>query len=394
MGIDLGLGNVISSGIGALAGAWQMKQNQKMMQQQMDYNTKEREASQAFTDQQRIASQDYQTSEREAQNAYQEAIYNKYQSPEAMVQQYQNSGLNGKLAVEGAGSLGSMSASSGSNGGAPSGASSPTMGVSMPYGSLSDATAGFTNVANALKSLAEAKKSDVDTKTAEGLYDSIIKKANAEASIAELGITSANIKNEEAAMALQKLTVEVGKARWDTEVVKKQLDILEDQKAITHFQRETWFDEYYARQRESFAREDASRSQADLNRVQSVLVKLMHKTEQSKPALNRALEKHFDKLSQLDELRYEIESATKEEEKEALKYEYKERFGTAFREWKYLKNTINFDEDDYDTMEEWYEAARKLVDDFGGVHLSGSYNPSYNVNNSTHNHDHKHWHKR
>ena len=77
----------LSAGIGAagslLGGFFSHNYNRWMLKQQMKYNTSEREAS-----------QDWQNQQREAQNQFSEDMYNKYSSPQALVNQYQAAGLD------------------------------------------------------------------------------------------------------------------------------------------------------------------------------------------------------------------------------------------------------------------------------------------------------------
>lgn len=159
--MDLGLSGLITGAAGTVAGLWQNHQNNKMMQKQMDYNTSEREASQRYNTSEREASQQYQTSEREAQNKYNEDMYNKYSSPQAMVEQYKAAGLNPRLAANGDG-LGT-SVSGGSNGGAPSGAAPSGTHINPPYQNMSAMADSFATMTQGLQALAAAKKAGVET---------------------------------------------------------------------------------------------------------------------------------------------------------------------------------------------------------------------------------------
>lgn len=103
----------------------------------------------------RVASQQWQDQQRRSQNEFVESIYNKYDSPQALVDQYLSAGLNPRLA---AGEAGQINASSGSSGSAPVGGSVPLMN---PWSS--GFTSGFVDIANALKSIAEAKRAGADT---------------------------------------------------------------------------------------------------------------------------------------------------------------------------------------------------------------------------------------
>ena len=119
----------------------------EMFGKSSEFATSEREASQAF-----------QTSERQDQNNYAEQMYLKYQYPQALASQYMAAGLNPNVALTG---TPSMSPSSGSTGGAPSGvvpaAPSPT---SFAPPSISSE---IGQIASAFKSIGEAKKLGVET---------------------------------------------------------------------------------------------------------------------------------------------------------------------------------------------------------------------------------------
>lgn len=134
----VGAGSSIINGIGQLFGA--KSANYKMRQHQTS---------------ERIASQQWQDQQRRAQNEFAETMYNRYESPQALVAQYEAAGLNPRLA---AGEAGNVSASSGSSGPAPVGGSVPLMN---PW--QNGFTSGFVDIANALKSVAEAKKAGADT---------------------------------------------------------------------------------------------------------------------------------------------------------------------------------------------------------------------------------------
>lgn len=143
--------------------------NNTLIKRQQQYNTSEREASQQFQNQQR-----------ESQNQFAEDMYNKYQSPQALAYQYSQAGLNPRLAMKDGGA-GSIQASSGSSGGAPSGAMS-----TMPYMQSPDFTQGFMNMANVLKSFAEAKQAGVQTFQMEQMFSTRMRSEIAAAEAQEL----------------------------------------------------------------------------------------------------------------------------------------------------------------------------------------------------------------
>ena len=153
--------SAISGVSGLLGSALGYAYNKKLMQAQQAYNTSERLATQQYNTSEREAAQAYNTGEREAQNAYAEQMYNTYSSPEALVRQYEEAGLNPRLAI-GSNSAGSVAASSGHSA-TVSPQSSGMLGITPPYQDVNSFSQGFVNIANALKSLAEAKNKNVDT---------------------------------------------------------------------------------------------------------------------------------------------------------------------------------------------------------------------------------------
>ncbi|UPW41306.1 DNA pilot protein [Sigmofec virus UA08Rod_4258] len=141
-------GALISAGTSLANGFGQM-----FGQQSANYKMRQHQTSE------RIASQQWQDQQRRDQNQYAEDMYLKYQSPEALVRQYQAAGLNPRLAV---GETGQISASSGSSGSAPTGGSVP---LGNPWSS--SLPQGFADVASAFAALAQAKKAGVDTRLTE-----------------------------------------------------------------------------------------------------------------------------------------------------------------------------------------------------------------------------------
>lgn len=150
----------ISSLIGAAAdigsAAMTNSANRKLQREAQAWQTSEREASQV-----------YQTSEREAQNKWGEQMYNQYQSPLALANQYKEAGLNPALA-SGSGNVGSPTSGAGSSGGAP-GAPSTSIGWQQPI-SISDSV---ETMADAAKALTDAKKTGLETKLLRETFDDL-----------------------------------------------------------------------------------------------------------------------------------------------------------------------------------------------------------------------------
>ena len=74
--------------------AFQAQYNYKTMLEQMEFNKSMQEDAQAFNAEMQANSQAFNAAEAEKQRFWQEEMYNEYQSPEAMVRQYSEAGLN------------------------------------------------------------------------------------------------------------------------------------------------------------------------------------------------------------------------------------------------------------------------------------------------------------
>lgn len=234
-------GSVLGAGLGAIGsiagGLIQQNQNKKMMREQMRWNTSEREATQNFTRAERLAQQGYQTSERNAQNDWSEMMYQNYQSPEALRAQYSAAGLDPALAISG---NAAPAASSGSSGGAPTGAGAPTMGITPPYQNMNSFSQGFGQIADALASLAQAKKAGVETDFYEETFASRVNQVLKNEVLQDLEIDAKALGNKNVQKAFEKLEVEIQKEYMNLDVIEKQLDILDKEGAIKGYEKETW----------------------------------------------------------------------------------------------------------------------------------------------------------
>ncbi len=244
-------GSSAISGVSSiLGGALGYAYNKKLMQAQQAYNTSERLATQQYNTSEREAAQAYNTGEREAQNAYAEQMYNTYSSPEALVRQYEEAGLNPRLAI-GANSAGSVAASSGHSA-TVSPQSSGMLGMSPPYQDVTSFSQGFVNIANALKSLAEAKKSGVETKRLETFLQEELKGLQYQNRATEL----ANLFNEKVlARADQKLDAEVkliltqiANGELEGKELVQKIKYLESQNVIIKHEGDHWLEKFQAEQ--------------------------------------------------------------------------------------------------------------------------------------------------
>ena len=219
-------------------------QNMKMMREQQAYNTKEREASQAYNTSERKASQVFQDQQRVAQNQYAEDIYNQYQSPAALVEQYQAAGLNPRLAIDGK-SVGNISAASGSTGGAPSGSHIQPLGVTPPYMNAQGYASAFGNIAEGLKALGEAKKSGIDVQYMEQEYQETIKGMKLDNAAQEL-LNSVNTKylDKEQQLKLLKFVQDLKNKKLEGERLMEVIKGLAKDNIIKDNEIDTWYETF------------------------------------------------------------------------------------------------------------------------------------------------------
>lgn len=270
--------------------------NQAMFNKQMKYNTSEREASQA-----------YQTSEREAQNAYSERMYNQYQSPEALVRQYREAGINPRLAFD-AGSAGNMAVSSGSSGSAPSGAM-----ASPPYQPGNIFSTGFMDLANSFKAIAEAKKAGAETTSIESLIQEQLRGVKLSNDAQEL-LNSVNSKylDKEKAMLLASVVKDIQNKTLQGQELKSKLSILAKEGIIKQNEVDTWYTRF-----QGDMEEQMSRTGVNIENQ-----KLLQEKAKSEPALRdaaRARAAAENSVAKLNSLDYDINSATTEEQKQIIR---------------------------------------------------------------------------
>lgn len=244
--------SAITGGLGALFGgassALGYAYNKKLMEAQQRYNTSERLAQQEYNTSERLAAQQYNTGEREAQNAYAEQMYNTYSSPEALVRQYEDAGLNPRLAI-GSNTAGSVAASSGHSA-TVSPQSSGMLGITPPYQDINAFSQGFVNIADALKSLADAKKSGVETKRMEAFLQDELKGLQFQNRATEL----ANLFNEKVLeRADQKLDAEIkliltqiANGELQGKELTEKINLLKKENVIQGHVADKWVENYEA----------------------------------------------------------------------------------------------------------------------------------------------------
>lgn len=386
---DITGGGIVKGLMSFGAGAYQTAQNKAMMREQMRYNTSEREASQAFQTGEREAQQAFQTGERNAQNQYSEDMYNKYQSPEALAKQYMQAGLDPRMAM-GNGQVGSISASSGSSGGAPSSGAPSGSHINPPYQDVQSLTAGFSNITQAVKAMQEAKKAGYESDVMRNSVDALVRITNADATIKEL----------EARFGLDTYNPRVKKAFADYAYSDKKnkeldilLDILEDEKVIKHNERKHWYDIFFRGETSWAADVGESLSRTSLNES---IAKLNEISAQFEGKYKKSIINLNNSIARINKVDAEIKEATSEDEIKAINYRNKgafEEFDThlaalhaeavnlikegKYKEWKLLINTI--------------EAAADAVGSvkgtkFAPLHSRSSSNSNVNSNSHSVNH--------
>lgn len=307
---------VAAAGVNALAGLFQQNENKKMMREQMAYGTKEREASQAFTSSEREAQQAYQTGERTAQNDWSEYMYNQYQSPEALRRQYSAAGFDPSLAISG---NAAPAVSSGSSGGAPSGASSTPSHLTPPYQNMNAFASGFSDIANALKSLGEAEKLGVDTKFLKDTFEERVKAAKMSPILQSLVINEKKLNNRNIAKAYDKIITEIESGKAKTREVEANINLLVHEGAIKKQEADTFMEKFRNEQNHIISQTNLNDSQSTLNTSQTELINLMKVTESTKPALNRVLTSLYSYQSESARVASEIANATEYSEVVAIR---------------------------------------------------------------------------
>lgn len=318
-------GSILGAGLGAIGsvagGLIQQNQNKKMMREQMRWNTSEREASQNFTRSERLAQQGYQTAERNAQNDWSEMMYQNYQSPQALRAQYSAAGLDPALAISG---NAAPAASSGSSGGAPTGAGAPTMGITPPYQNMNSFSQGFGQIADALASLAQAKKAGVETDFYEKTFASRVNQVLKNEVLQDLEIDAKALGNKNAQKAFEKLEVEIQKEHMNLDVIEKQLDILDKEGAIKGYEKETWKERFKNEQDNLKADTQLKENSAWLADQQGISEFVRRDLMQSESNLKKALSRVAGLNADTLEIDKEIMNSTKETQKEALNKAAKE----------------------------------------------------------------------
>lgn len=317
------IGELASGLFGLGSSAYQGYQNMRLQHDAQRYNTSEREASQDFQNEQRLAQQAYQTSEREAQNQAALDYYNQTSSPQAMVKQLKDAGLNPLLANQG---QGSSAISSGSSGGAPtSGAPSGTH-ISPPYqnmsvisDSIAKAISGLSTIASAKKDLADAKKTGIETEKVGAVMDAQADALSAQASSAmaqaALNNVIADIKqrygDREMDAQIKQFLANASMLTWNEEQAKQNIRNLKveesyKKKLLDYFDTDKQF-EY-----------GESQSRIDVNTSQSVLNYSARDLNHAQNKLVESTKLNMDEVQRLSKVSADLAEATSESERNKI----------------------------------------------------------------------------
>lgn len=280
---------IAAAGVNALGNIFQQQQNKKMMREQMAWNTKEREASQAFTTSERLSQQGYQTGEREAQNDWAEYMYNQYQTPQALRDQYSAAGLDPALAISG---NAAPAASSGSSGSAPSGASSHALGYTPPYQDMNSISKGFAEIGNALSSLADAKQKGIETDYLEQTLKDRVKQESHRTMLMELGVTEKDLRNKNIRQTFENLVAEMNLKNANIDKIRADIDYLKKRGVIEDLNAKTFMERFEFEKNKAIAETDLADESARLrekegNRIDELLP-YEKRESSSRSLLNRA----------------------------------------------------------------------------------------------------------
>lgn len=348
------VGHAVSAVGNLVGGAIQANDNKKMMREQMAWQNQQRLDSQRFQSGERVAQQHFQQSERELQNQYAEDMYNKYESPQAMVRQLKDAGLNPRLAAEGAG--GSVAASSGSSGGAPSSGAPSAGSVAPPYQNIGAWSQGFQSMAAALKDIAEAKKLGLDTDYLVQTFNERVRQTQYKSLLDSLTIDGKKLENKNVAATYDKLVAELEKTNADTSQVIAYANYLQHLGALTKQQSETFKENFVNEQNHKIAQTDLfkaekTNTEADtaLKRDTSKLVQAQVLSEGARARVLRATEylTNYEAAESRD--RNERENKIAVEHVKNLQKEYdvlvsqaeKLRKEGKYVEWQMLNNTLS-----------------------------------------------------
>lgn len=235
---NLGWEDPLSAGIGVvgsvISGAISNNANKKAQQRQNRWQHQERLETQEYNTSERLASQDWQNQQRIAQNKYAEDQYNAYSSPQALARQYEEAGLNSRLAMDGSG-VGNVTAGAGSSGSAPSGSNAGFGSGAMPaYQPMETLSRSFSGIADGIRAISEAKKAGIDTRLTEESLSRILRQYDLEAenTIADTAIKQfmrdkvLPLNNEKATKEIAELVVKIKNGELEGEQLRHSIEAI------------------------------------------------------------------------------------------------------------------------------------------------------------------------
>lgn len=368
---------IAGASIGAIGNLIGNAQNSRIARQQRDWQTSERLASQDYNTSERVASQQWQDMQRISQNQFSEDMYNKYQSPEAMVKQYQAAGINPAAALDHM-QGGSINASSGSSGGAPSGTHVATPNTSAPFQNVGAWADSFASIANALKSLGDAKRTGIETKYYERQILAQIRGAELENDFRALHLDIDKVYAKPMARAAyEKLGAEIAKTNMDVQIAEKQVDILVSQGQMAKDEAEQFKEQLRLNRAKTSAEINEINKRADVHVGDKFLKEEQAKTEAfNRSEIAQRIKESNARIDSMDVdnklkysmrnlnmLEYEIRRATSPEEKKSKQAQFQKEFAEAYRRYHDLKPDIDaIDSDENEYIASMFSAWRNLLD--------------------------------
>lgn len=217
-----GLSGLIGSGLGLIGQNQTAKHNELMQNRQNEWNAEQAKLQ-----------RDWQSDESAKSRDWQESMWNKnnaYNTPEAQMRRMQQAGMNPWLTAGGAGVASTQPQGAMASGGAAA------QGVSPPYQDNPSFSQSFNGIAQALASLAQAKKTGVDTSFLEKTLGDRVMSEEFKRKLAEVQYEWSGRLSER---QIAKLSAEIADA-WDRMDLRKnemlteaeQADFIHEQKNL------------------------------------------------------------------------------------------------------------------------------------------------------------------
>lgn len=393
-------GSILGNIFGQNSTNRQNQANREMQKMQNNFNANQAKMNRQFISGMQDKSQQFQTDERNSQNSWSELMYNKYQSPQALAKAFKSAGLNPYLALDQSG-VGNIAASSGSSAGAPSGGSgSLAQGVAPPYQSVTSDSQAFANIANSLKSIADARKAGVETSQLEAMFaDSVAKNRN-ERLLSDLDVNIKRLYGLKSAKATwEKLVAECDKTKVDITQVQAYTNKLVHDGVISKYAAETFMENFRNQQNnliaDTFAKEQSgfnSQQQAITEFIKRDLISSQVRKTIAEVGATEALKEFTNTQNRILKLDENIKKASNEEAKQAAIQQYTAEYYKfmydGFRLYNLVKPRLNGGNDS--AMTQFLDGLYELTNsgfpvDVKRVNESSSTSHS-TVNSSSHSH--------